>query len=324
MQPARELHPVAPARGLRRGFTARELAADGGWTLEVGAELEPELERLARWAEGREDPEAAYADGVVALPRLRALTGRVREELGSGRGVARVVGLDPSLPDSLLRLVHLAVACGLGRVLETYGRLYDVVDRGADHRSERVPVSMTRETTGLHTDSSARSVEPDHVGLLCLWPAASGGASRVASALHVHEHLRREAPDALRRLYRDFLRDLVTPGAERTRENLLANRFPVFRHDAERGLTLRYMRYWIERAHGDLDVPLEAEEVAAFDRLDALLGAPEHAHAFRLERGELLWIDNRTVAHDRTAYEPDPVRGRALVRTWTEARRGGS
>jgi hypothetical protein len=320
VQVARELHPVAPARGLRRGFTAAELAADRGWTLELGAWIEPELERLARWAEEREDPEGEYAHGRVELPGLEALARRIHAGLVAERGVVRVVGLDPGLDDSLLRLVHLALGAGIGCVLETYGRLYDVVDRGADHRSERVPVSMTREATGLHTDSSALAVEPDHVGLLCLWPAASGGESRVSSALLAHERLRREAPEALRCLYRDFLRDLVTPGAERSSRNLLANRFPVFRHDPRRGLTMRYMRYWIERAHGDLGVPLAAVELEAFDRLDEVLDDPEHAHAFRLERGELLWVDNRTVAHDRTAYEPDPRRPRALVRMWTQAR----
>ena len=320
MQLTRAFHEVAPPEGLRAGFTAAELQADPGWTVVVGGELDRDLEELARWAEGRADPEAEYRRGVVRLPGLEALGLRLRAELVSGRGVARVVGLDRDLPDELLRLVHLVLGMTMGTVLETYGRLFDVVDRGVDHRCERVPVSMTREATGLHTDSSSRSVQPEQVGLLCLVPAMQGGLSRISSALHAHEHLRREAPEALRCLYREFLRDLVTPGASRTTEALLENRFPVFRLDPQHGLTLRYMRYWIERAHDDLGVHLEDAEVEAFDRLDEVLGAPEHAFTLRLERGDLLWLDNRVVAHDRTGYESHPERPRALVRAWVGAR----
>jgi hypothetical protein len=309
---------IAPESAARRGWTATRLREDGGWLVPAGAEERADAERLAEWARAQADPVAAFAPGIVETPALERLADRVGEAL-RGTGVARVVALDPGLDDLALRMAYLATGLAGGPSLDNYGRLFDVVDRGEDHRRNAVPVSMTRESTSFHTDSSARDTCPDRVGLLCLAPAAEGGESLVSSAVAVHEELRRRAPELLRALYRPYMRDVVTPGTERNLEAVRANRFPIYAHDERRGeLVFRYMRYWIERAHEMAGEPLAAEERAAFDLLDALLADERHALSFTLARGEMLWVDNRLVAHNRTGFRDDPAAPRRLVRMWTQ------
>jgi hypothetical protein len=211
----------------------------------------------------------------------------------------------------------LALGLRIGPLLTNYGRLYDVTDRGEDYRHKAVPVSMTREPTSFHTDSSSKEVEPAHVGLLCLRPALSGGASLLCSATAVHDEMLATGQADLARLYREFARDVVTPGKERSVDTVRQNRFPIFRRDAASGaLVFRYMRYWIERAHEAICEPLEPVERAALDRLDALLADERFVLQIALMRGEMLFLDNRTIAHNRTAYEDARDQKRLYVRLW--------
>ena len=169
----------------------------------------------------------------------------------------------------------------------------------------------------MHTDSSRLENVPDYVGLLCQRTARSGGGSRIASATQAHEALRRLHGGALEVLYRDFVRDIVTPGADRDPAKIAENRFPIFRH--EEGLTLRYMRYWIETGHRIAGLLILEEEKKAMDALDEELSREEHMFRFELSAGDMLWVANRVVAHGRDAYTEDPDHPRWLLRQWVRS-----
>ena len=126
-----------------------------------------------------------------------------------------------------------------------------------------------------------------------------------------------EAPGLLARLYRDYIRDIVTPGTEPTAEALLANRFPVFqKRDHGRALTLRYMRYWIEKGAERSGDALEDIDRRAMDLLDTLLEEDASHVQLHLEPGDMLFVDNRDISHNRTPYENLPDKERLLVRLW--------
>jgi len=255
---------------------------------------------------------------MVETPALASFGERLHAQLRQGQGVARVIGFDPALDDATLRLAYLAIGLRTGEALTPYGRLFDVKDRGEDYRTSAAPVSMTRESTSFHTDSSARDVEPDYVGLLCLQTALQGGESWVSSAVTAHDALCASAPESLALLYRDYCRDVVTPGTERNLDRIRENKFPVYHFDTALGrVTFRYMRYWIERAHSLLQHPLSGDALSAFDHLDAWLSHPRLVLSFTLQRGEMLWVDNRSMAHNRSAFVDAPAAPRTMVRMWT-------
>ncbi len=312
---------MSPMRAIggAKAWTAADMATDDRWIVRADDGLHRDILRLANWAAADDAPEQHYVPAAIELPALRAFGARMRCALRDGCGIIRVVGFDPALDDSALRMVYLALGLEIGDALTNYGRLFDVKDRGEDYRTSAVPVSMTRESTSFHTDSSARDVEPDDVGLLCLHPAAQGGESLVSSAVTAHDTLLVEAPQSLTMLYRDYCRDVVTPGSERNLDRIRENRFPVFRRDDDT-LTFRYMRYWIERAHALIGEPLNDAQTIALDRLDSALADPLHVLSFTLQRGEMLWVDNRRMAHNRSAFVDNPVQPRTMVRMWTAAR----
>jgi hypothetical protein len=279
-------------------------------------------ELLAFAAEQPQAREATFAWRASGWPRLAEFGARVREQLLHGDGVLRVCGLgELELDVELMRCFYVAFGCALGEPMLPYGRLYPVVDRGVSYKEQAVPVSMTSAETFFHTDSSSVDFVPDFVGLLCEEPSDHGGESLVSNALRVHQILREGSPALLEALYAPKFRDVVTPGREKTRENLLRNRFPIFSQEAGQPEPLfRYMRYWIEVGHEKAGVPLSELALAAMDRLDELLENPDNVVRFRLERGDFVWINNRQLAHNRTDYSDTPGNVRQLQRMWIEAR----
>ena len=311
---------MTPASSTGLAWTAAELAADPGWILRADGQLEGLLPALMDWAAMREKPEEALANTGWATARewgghrLRQWCQPLVAQLERGRGVVRLTGLQ-GLEQTEQRLLFLAIGLVLGTADRTYGLLYRVSDSGMSHLERPIPVSQTRAATGMHTDSSQRLVHPRWVGLACVHPAASGGASALVSVRTVHGHLLREHPATVARLREPFLRDVVTPGGSRDRQAIAANAFPIFSGSPADPL-LRYMRYWIERGHQEAGQPLGPGALADLDRLDAALNAPAFRHAFLLEPGDLLFIDNHRIAHDRTAYVDDPSRPRLMLRLW--------
>ena len=62
----------------------------------------------------------------------------------------------------------------------------------------------------------------------------------------------------------------------------------------------------------------------ALDRLDAVSNRPSLRAEFSLEPGQVYFINNRWILHNRTAFEdyPEPERRRHLVRLWLETGNG--
>lgn len=284
------------------------------------------LDELAGWL--RDHPTAtadSFCWQASMLPATAAFGAALRDELLAGDGLCLLRGLDTLGDDTPAgeeqrRIAYLAIGCALGEPMLQYGRLYPVVDRGASYTTQAVPVSMTNAETCFHTDSSAVGVVPDFVGLLCEEPSEQGGDSLVANALRALDALRAEHPEAVALLEQPLVRDVVTPGVEKTRANLLQNRFPVFApSDRPGGALFRYMRYWIEVGQQKADAPLDDAQREALDRLDEALARDEHVLRFRLERGDVVWVNNRTMAHNRTAYRDTPDNVRRLQRMWIQA-----
>lgn len=309
-------------------WSSTELLARGSWRRTMPSVLHDEFLAEIVQPSGAataadtspEPPSRAARDerGQPAGTALRTFADSLRRQLRSGDGFAVVTGLGAlGLDDAALRHCYTALGRALGEPMLQYGLLYPVVDRGRDHTREAVPVSMTGATTGFHTDSSSVDVVPDYVCLLCEQPSDDGGDSLISNALRARAEMAIAAPELLAELEQPLIRDVVTPGRERDLDNLLQNRFPVFAAAAHPGgATFRYMRYWIETGQERAGQPLTARQRRALDLLDELLERDDHVVRCRLERGDMLFVNNRVLAHNRTAFHDTPTNRRRLQRMW--------
>ena len=310
-----EIVPAVPASFV---WDAQTLSDTPAWRLTIKDKTIQGFQQVVSTLELDDNFFNRYAHGDIELPGLQQLADDIRQEVQHGLGVVWLQGFPTStftVPQ--MKFFYLLVGAAMGQTMAHYGRLYDVRDYGGSYKTQRIPVSQTRAATGFHTDSSARNTMPDIVALLCVQPARAGGESLIVSAATVHEELRKMHLATLTILYRDFIRDIVTPGAGKTLDALINNRFPVFSQGLySLGLSFRYMRYWIEKGHQEAQLDLAQADIDALNTLDHFLQLPRLTGQFKLDAGDQLWVNNHIVAHNRTAYEEDSRQPRHFVRMW--------
>jgi alpha-ketoglutarate-dependent taurine dioxygenase len=191
--------------------------------------------------------------------------------------------------------------------------LYDVRDTG-----KTLGYGVRRSVTNLgqpfHTDGPWLTRPPAFVGLFCLQSALRGGESRLLSLVTVHNELRRRHPDLLARLYQPFHWDRQAehpPGEPRFATH------PVYA-SGSRTLTARYYEDYIVKGYALAGQTLDTAGSEALAAMREVVEAPEHWVEFRIAQGQLQYINNRLLAHCRTAFadEPGSVSRRHLIRVW--------
>jgi alpha-ketoglutarate-dependent taurine dioxygenase len=245
--------------------------------------------------------------------------------LETGRGFVILQGLSPQrYSPAEQQVIYWLVGQMLGGPFAQDVRgtlLYDVCDTGQDVRNG-ARFSVTNAETGFHTDGSFDETVPDYVGLLCVRAAKSGGQNQLVSVHSLHNELRAKHPDVLSVLYRQFHVDRrggLRPGDSPTVQ------FPILRWDGHE-LTCRFLRHWIEAGHEKAGQPLTTAQKNALDVLDQVLGDPEFGVELELSPGDMFFINNRWLLHNRSAFEdyPEHDQRRHYVRLWLQRQRGGS
>ena len=93
---------------------------------------------------------------------------------------------------------------------------------------------------------------------------------------------------------------------------------PVFNWHEGR-LSALYSRRYIESARRFPEVaPLTPQQIEALDLLDDLAEDPAISLQMAFRPGDMQWVHNHTMLHDRTSFEdwPEPERKRHLLRLW--------
>lgn len=247
------------------------------------------------------------------LPRLGGRLARIRAELLDGRGFVLVKGLPVGrwgLRDSALAFIGLGAHLGRARSQNAAGHLLGHVrDVGLSTTDPNVRIYQTHERQTFHTDSC------DVVGLLCLRNARRGGDSLLVSSTTIFNEMRRRRPDLAALLFEPVATDRrgeVPAGMKPYFE------IPVFSwHQGH--LSALYQRQYVDSAQRFADAPrLSPRMIEALDLFDSLAEDPALNLTMRLEPGDMQFVHNHTLLHDRTAFEdwPEPERRRHLLRLW--------
>jgi hypothetical protein len=247
------------------------------------------------------------------LPTLAPKLITLREELIHDRGFALLRGLpvaNYSERESAIIFCGLGSHLGLARPQNAQGHLLGHVrDVGMTSNDPSVRVYQTNERQTFHTDSA------DVVGLLCLKAAKKGGLSQLVSSTTIFNEMRTRRPDLLQLL----MEPIATDRRGEVPEGMLPYYLiPVFNF-YEGFLTAIYQRQYIESAQRFPDVPrLTQEHIEALDLFEELANEPKLNFSMKLETGDMQFVYNHTLLHDRTAFEDwdDPTQKRHLLRLW--------
>lgn len=290
-----------------------EIASRGDWILTLDAEDVAEIAAATRPLAATEADIAALTPQDFPLPRLGPRLAAMLDDLMEGRGFALIRGLDISAW-SMREAATAFFGLGrhLGRACSQNGKghvLGHVRDLGLASTDPSVRIYQTAERQTYHTDSC------DVVGLLCLRTAKAGGLSALVSSVTIFNEMRRRRPDLLRQLFQPVATDRRGEVAPGQKPYFM---IPVFSwHQGH--LSAIYQRQYIDSAQRFPDAPrLTPEMVEALDLFDALANDPALNFHMALQPGDMQFVFNHTLLHDRTAFEdwPEPDRRRHLLRLW--------
>jgi alpha-ketoglutarate-dependent taurine dioxygenase len=304
--------PVTDARAWsRRGLDRSD------WFLPLPPDCLAELSVVVEHLGSHAQPTILLDPADWPLAACRALAARIRAILDRGVGFALVDRLPLERfgrtgAEAAYWLLASLVARPVVQKYDGSSLLYEVKDTG-----KPVGNGVRRDSTPLdidfHQDNAYNETPPDHVALLCLRTARRGGESFVTSLYSAHNALLEDDPAALDRLYRSFLFD-------RQREHApgdpLVIARPVFAYDGE--LRARLNEFLIRAGHDLAGEPLDAAGDRARRALARVLDREDYWQSFEFAPGQIQFVNNRSIGHKRTAFEddPDPARGRLLIRLW--------
>jgi hypothetical protein len=249
----------------------------------------------------------------VPLPTLGLRLQRLLEEVLSGRGFVLIKALPVerwTKREAAIAFLVIGVHLGHLRMQNAEGHLLGhVKDLGRSSLDPFARIYQTRERQTHHTDSC------DVVGLLCLRSAKSGGLSNLVSSTTIFNEMHRRRPDLLKVLLDPIETDRRGEVPEGGNPYFS---IPVFNWH-EGLLSAIYQRQYIESARRFPRVaPLSPRQIQALDLFDELANDPVLNLMMELQSGDMQFVHNHTILHDRTAFEDflEPERKRHLLRLW--------
>lgn len=275
------------------------------------AEIDAALAHVRR--SGARIPFAAEA---FPLPRFAARLDDILDEIENGRGFMLIRGIPRErYSDGECELIYWGLGVHLGNPVSQNARghrLGHVRDEGRELSDPNARAYQTSQRMDFHTDL----LPIDVLGLFCMRTAKSGGASKLVSALTIHNVLRTERPDLLETLYGTF--HLDWRGEEPAGEQPWFS-IPMFSvcegHVTARIVSLPY--YESAARFGEQYRPTAIQREALLT-VQEIANRPELMLTMNFEEGDIQLINNHIMMHAREAYEdhPEPGRQRHLLRMW--------
>ena len=289
------------------------VARPGLWVQDLDADEIAELEGAAKAYLDSGHPIGALSPDRFPLPLLAPKLDALRNIMMHGIGFRLIRGL----PVDRFDMATVAtIYCGIGAYLgparsqNAKGHILGhVKDVGADLNDPKVRIYQTTKRQTFHTDST------DVVALLCLKEAMEGGDSLLVSTLTLYNQMRARHPDLAPLLFDPVAtdrRDEVPQGMDPWFEIPVLNWHQGF-------LTGLYQRQYVDSAVRLPDAPrLTDKHQDALDAWDALTNDPDLHLKMRLKPGDIQFVYNHHLMHDRTGFQdwPDPAERRHLLRLW--------
>ncbi len=306
-------------------WTGTELAAACDWQFALTAPMVSEIDGALAQVKARGLGWADLRRADFPLPWTAPLLDRIAKTLEEGRGLAKLSGLPVQrYAEEDLKTIWYAIGLHLGTpVSQSHAglRLKLIRDEGAT--VGQVYGEMREESGASFLSAYARAVSngplrfhtdrTDVVGLLCIDQAVSGGLSKIASTVAVHNEILRRRPDLLELLYRPYPRSRL---GEEMNGGEMIYMLPVFGLREGR-FTSHYSRTYIEAAQKLPQVPrLTAPQMEAMDLLAEV--AESLCYRMHFAPGDMQFLNNHVIYHARDAFTDDATAGRfrRLLRLW--------
>ena len=250
------------------------------------------------------------------LPSFVSQGQAISQQIATGRGVAKLSGLDVSNYTTAETKViysglcaHIGITVSQSHKGDYIGEVMDFRNTDDDRRYHNGGEFI------MHRDPTA-----DVVGLLNIRPSKSGGASRVMSAGMVHNALLQDYPELMPTIYSGFPYRRTTPDRGTT-DLYSPYRIPVFDFNDAGEFSSHYIPGFSQFYQERDALPEDHIEVRAQKAIqDVLWNRPQLYLEYMMEPGDMAFVSNRVALHARTDYEDfaEIERARLMLRVWLQ------
>ncbi|PNY29040.1 Uncharacterized protein TCAP_01040 [Tolypocladium capitatum] len=269
------------------------------------------------------------------LPNLASRLSEAAETLHDGRGFVVISGLDASrysVEDGTV--LYLGLAEYVADVRGLQDKKGNVLSHITSSKIWNVPAEQRH---GIHSSKALLGLsEPQVRGADAPWPqpfhndmgcdilalqvrhsAHSGGYTYLSSAWTLFNTLVREEPEVAVSL---LTSNWPVQISGRPSRHYLAPAFAI--HDGRLMVSMDPNRFGRHPSSGDAEIPvLNAAQKHALERVSVVARKTELQ--LRLERGDLVFLNNWAMLHRRDAYEDGKNSSRHIVRLWLRSTRLG-
>jgi len=295
-------------------WRGEEMAAQTDrWLVHLTAGEIAELEQAARSYLATTKDIGEINKEKFPLPNFGAHLAELKQTLLHGIGFEVIRGLPvATYSQEFAATIFCGVGAHLGsaRSQNAMGHILGHVrDTGANAKDPNTRIYQTAERQTFHTDSA------DVVGLLCIREAMEGGDSLLVSTAAIYNEMGRTRPDLAALLFDPIATDRRGEVPEGQKPYLEIP--PLSWHAGF--LTGFYQRQYIDSAQRFPDaLRLTPAYVEALDLFDALANDKRLHFGMKLQPGDMQFVYNHALLHDRTGFRdwPDAPRKRHLLRLW--------
>jgi hypothetical protein len=281
------------------------------WSYRLSSAQVAEIEVATAHVLGRDIATITRED--FPLPTLGSVLNGLCDEVLNGRGFVLIRGLPiEGRPIAASATAYWGIGTYFGKARSQNAQghvLGHVRDLGLSSKDPNVRIYQTTERQNFHTDSC------DIVSLLCLKTAKSGGLSSLTSSMSVYNAMQEQYPELEWRLFRP----MPTDRRGEVPEGKLPWFYTPIYSDHLGWLSAIYAPHYIRSSQRFPEAPrLTAEDLRALDCFDRLAEDATLRLDMEFRPGDMQFVHNHTILHDRTAFEdwPEPERKRHLLRLW--------
>ena len=292
-----------------------QIQNDASWIYQFDAAALAELDAALAHVK-RVGARIPFGPEVFPLPRFSGEIARILNDVEHGPGFKLLRGIPRErYPDEDCELLYWGLGVHLGKPISQNARghlLGHVRDEGLTQADPNARAYQTSQRMDFHTDM----LPMDLLGLFCLRTAKRGGASKITSALTIHNVLREERPDLLETLYGQFHIDWR--GEEPDGEKGFFT-VPMFsERNGKITARINSLPYYDSAARHGAHYAPAAIQREALVMVQEIANRPALMLSMDFQEGDIQLVNNHTLLHAREAYEdfPEPGRERHLLRMW--------
>lgn len=177
-------------------------------------------------------------------------------------------------------------------------------------QDEKLRYHQTNKGGSIHTDGPQLNLPPKILIMGCLNNKVRGGHTILVNGMSIFGNLKKKYPNLVSAFKKNFY--FERRGFQKKNKYLLK---PIFEN--KNSFKMRYLSEYITTAYKNKNLKLSKKKRRALEALNRELENKKNQRRLKMQRGDIILINNHIIAHGRTSFSIDNNNKRKLLRIWT-------